>query len=163
MKHISTFTRSVSIVLTFIIFVSSIGLTVNAHYCASSKTLLKSVLTSDLDCKNDKPEGDCHSGISQKKATKSCCSQEVTVPVKRHCCSNFSQYFKMRIDVDVANEKPQTIQYVALIVNPLTCTLLTDNQADQLFVDLPDHVPIFPSGKTLLTSLHQLKIDLRCC
>jgi len=162
MKHISTFTRSVSIVLTFIIFVSSIGLTVNAHYCASTKTLLKSVITSDLDCKYEKQGADCHHEISPKKATKSCCTQEVTVPVRHDCCSDFSHYYKISIDVDIANEKPQTIQYFALIVNYLTGILPADDQPDQIFIILPDDIPVFPSGITLLTSLHQLKIDLHC-
>ncbi|NOU45517.1 MAG: hypothetical protein HOO86_00460 [Bacteroidales bacterium] len=162
MKHISIFTRSVSIVLTLIIFVSSIGLTVNAHYCASTKTLLKSVLTSDLDCKYENPGTACHSKTEQKKATKSCCAQVVSVPVKHDCCSDFSHYYKISIDVDIANEKPQIIQYFALIVNPLIRTVLVDDQTDQIIADLPDDIPIFLSGKTLLTSIHQLKIDLHC-
>jgi hypothetical protein len=135
---------------------------VNAHYCASTKTLLKSVLTSDLDCKYEKSGADCHAVISPKKPTKSCCAKEVSAPVKHDCCSDFSHYYKISIDVDLANEKPQTIQYFALIVNPLIRTVLAEDLTDQLFVDLPDDIPIFPSGKTLLTSLHQLKIDLHC-
>lgn len=149
--------------LTVVIFVSSIGLTVNAHYCSTTKTLFKSIFTSEISCQHEVNDDKACCKINlQNNHRNSCCNQEIATAEKHDCCSDFSQYYKISLDVEFLNNKPQLIQYIALIVKSISIVQVEDNQSNGLFSGLPDDFPVFPSGKALLTSIHQLKIDLHC-
>jgi len=159
----SIYFRLVSLFLTVAILVSSVGLTVNEHYCSTTKTLLKSVLSSNLDCKNDELKATaCCADKLQKQHQKSCCTQKVTVVHNPNCCSNFKRYFKNSTVGELSNTRAQFIQNIALIDNIITISRISQNQTETFFSGFPDAVPIFSSGKILLTALHQLKIDLNC-
>ncbi len=162
MRHISISVRLISMALMIVIFVSSVGITVNAHYCSSSKTLMKSLISSGLQCKHEtEKNGDCCENVSHK-VKKSCCKPEPAIAQKHRCCTNFSKYFKVSVDVNLLKSDYKQIQFNSLIVNQITNISLIDNPDNYVKSEIPDIVHCLPSGKLLLTSLHQLKIDLNC-
>lgn len=162
MKTAALHIKWLCLVLSGLIFVSSTGITVSAHYCASSHTLLKSFLATDLSCQHENSviEDNC---CKEKAIQDVCCQKtEEIVEVQQRCCFDFSHYYKINIDTELPDYKIAFTDCIQPGILPFQAkpVLL---QIDKL-VQLADvnKAPPHLIGIDLLTSLHQLKIDIDC-
>jgi hypothetical protein len=160
MKSLSAHFKWISAVLAVLIFFSSTGLTVRAHYCASEHTLIKSIFSSELSCEHDKTD---QTSSNETGAVQDCCHHKPEKSKPKHdCCTDFRQYYQMNVDADVSVVKINICDFILTKEIPSFFTNLLPE------VDLPSGIkeseistPLL-SGIKLLTSLHQLKIDLNC-
>ena len=150
----------ISSVLAVLIFFSSTGLTVRAHYCASEHTLIKSIFSSELSCDHDKTDP---TTCNERGTVQDCCHHKPEKSKSKHnCCTDFRQYFRMNVDADVSVVKINICDLIFIKEIPSFFTSLLPQ------VDVPNGIreseiitPLL-SGINLLTSLHQLKIDINC-
>ncbi|MFZ4463407.1 MAG: HYC_CC_PP family protein [Bacteroidales bacterium] len=160
MKSTSTHIRFVSIVLSVLIFFSSTGLTVSAHYCSSDQTLIKSIFSDKLSCDHDIAE---QSSCDTTSLAQDCCHHKAEqVKQKDNCCKDFRQYFKMNVDADVSVLKTSISDFVVITENPAFSAHILPETDLVVVIRESDHRAPILSGIKLLTSLHQLKIDINC-
>lgn len=160
MKSTRIHIRLLSIVLSVLIFFSSTGLTVSAHYCSSEHTLIKSIFGGELSCDHDNvTQSSCDdSGIA-----KDCCHHKADqIKQKDNCCTDFSQYYKMNVDADISVLKTNLFDFVVIAEIPDYSAGILPETKTTVVVRESDHRAPNLSGIKLLTSLHQLKIDINC-
>jgi hypothetical protein len=160
MKTTFTHIKLISVLLSVLIFFSSTGLTVRAHYCASEQILMKSIFNNNLSCKHDESR---QTSCAEKNVVKDCCQKKIKSAKQHHdCCTDFSHYYKMNVDADVSNLKTASNDFFILPENSaIIIHILPSIDLPVIIRECEQRAPLL-SGIQLLTSIHQLKIDTNC-
>ncbi len=139
-------------------FVSSVGITMNAHYCFSTNTLQKGLLAANLKCKHE--TGSCKAEtMNMDKVVQDCCTTEVKKNTEKDCCKDFSYYVKMATDFDLPNVKIAFNQFLQFSLKVIDLLLpVSTDEKPTAFNEFPDTPPPL-SGLALLVRISQLKID----
>lgn len=141
-----------------VFLISSVGLTINAHYCFSTNTLKKSVFTADIQC--DHEGQSCVINATTQADSSQCCTTKEAHTHDAGCCADFSKYVKLVIDFDLPNVKVVFNHFIGLavrlfqVVEPASeeNPLKTYSEYNQ------KNLPVF-AGTTFLIACSQLKLD----
>lgn len=144
--------------LAVLMFVSSVGITMNAHYCFSTNTLQKGLFASNLSCAHE--SGSCKlDNLNFDSTGPDCCKTEVKKVAEKDCCKDFSYYVKLVTDVDLPNIKIVFNQFLQFALQVIDLLLpATAEQKSTVSNEFSDSPPPL-SGLALLVSISQLKID----
>lgn len=130
MKALSPF------ILALLILTSSIGVTINKHYCKKDGLIISFI--GDVKCKCEK-----------KKTTKSkCCHKKQEAPneKKKGCCNEETEYVKLETDYisqsEVLDLNPSLIQSALICYNVFYFhKAISDKKDRKIIVDYPPPIP----------------------
>ncbi len=155
-----------AVILSFVVLFSTMGMTMNAHYCHTSDELQKSLLPFPISCDHQGMES-C--GITQVSddSVHSCCAvipekDTSQVPVlSEECCEDFFRFLKVITDFELPQLKFKTLfnKFLALTMRlfELIAPSKTNPGQTALF-DIQNQPPSL-FGKDLAISIHQLKLE----
>lgn len=149
--------RSGAVLLALLILISSVGLTVNAHYCFTTNTLKKGLLVNSLKCAHE--NSSCTVDISTVEGAQTCCKTEEKKTPEKDCCKDFSYYLKIVTDFDLPSVKVVFNQFMLLALKVINLVLpQAEEQKSASIFPFSDPPPPV-SGLKFLVSISQLKID----
>lgn len=147
-----------SLMMAAVFLISSVGLTINAHYCFTTNTLKKSILTSDIHCDHENSGCDIASA-SQNDSTK-CCAIKETHTHKSGCCADFTKYVKLVISFDLPNVKVVFNHFIGLVIRIFQFVEPATEKSELKAYSALDqkNLPLL-SGSDFLIACSQLKLD----
>jgi len=153
-KLIHTF----SLMMAAVFLISSVGLTINAHYCFSTNTLKKSIFTADIHC--DHAYQGCDINATVLADSNQCCSETETHTHEAACCTDFTKYVKLVINFDLPNVKVVFNHFIGIVVRifqfvePATEESPLKTYSEHKQKNLP-----LLTGNAFLIACSQLKLD----
>jgi len=137
------------------------GFTVYQHHCSCSDLAETSVMIKNFDCEHENDQDDHCCAVKGEKDD--CCHQAELPCDKKEshdskgCCTTTETFFRISIDLKFDQYKP-TIQLFSTLAAATGIFLLNQNEGSPNEYDTSDPPPLL-TGRMLLTSLHQLKLD----
>lgn len=155
-----------AVLLSFVVLFSTMGMTMNAHYCHTSDLMQKSLLPFPISCDHQGMES-C--GIIQVSddSMHSCCAvipdndtSQMTV-LSEECCEDFFHFIKVITDFELPQLEFKTLFNKFLALTMRLFELLSPSKASPGQTALLEIQNQLPSlfGKDLAISIHQLKLD----
>ncbi|MDO8897609.1 MAG: hypothetical protein Q7V19_08145 [Bacteroidales bacterium] len=155
-----------AVILSFVVLFSTMGMTMNAHYCHTSHELQKSILPFPISCDHQGMES-C--GITQVSdgSVHSCCAvipenEPSQKPVlSEECCEDFFHFIKVITDFDLPQLKFKTLFNKFLALTMRLFELIAPSKASPgqtALLEIQNQPPSL-FGKDLTISIHQLKLD----
>jgi hypothetical protein len=143
------------------VFMATNGFTVYQHHCSCSDLAETSVLIKNFDCEHDDEQDDHCCAV---KGEKDDCCHQAELPCKEKeshdnegCCTTTENFFRISIDLKFDQFKPG-IQLFSTLAAATGIFKLNQAEESANEFDTPDPPPLL-TGRRLLTSLHQLKLD----
>jgi hypothetical protein len=157
----SIYIQAFSFVMAIMVFLSAIGLTINAHYCHTTGAIKKSVLPIvELRCADENDSASCAIAHQQTENSPMACCESSSSGNAAHdddCCEDYTTFLKLLSAFDLPAIKVGFnlfIQMMVAVLDFLTPSGVKDSGSMSALVDPP---PVF-YGKQLLLAFHQLKI-----
>ena len=153
--------KSFLLITVVAVFMATNGFTVYHHHCSCSDVAETSVLIKNFDCEHENEQTDHCCGVNSEKDD--CCHQ-TELPCEQKethenegCCTTTENFFRISIDLKFDKYKP-TIQLFSTLL--ATTDIFELKQAEESLNEycISDPPPLL-AGRSLLTSLHQLKLD----
>jgi hypothetical protein len=151
--------RFISSLLAIMVLFSSIGLSINAHYCHTTGTFKKSLLPVDLSCADENTEHLCAFPMADTVAD-TCCAKghEEKVLHNEDCCEDYNSYLKLLSDFNLSSVKAGFNLFLQVMIAVLDFLLPSAERDMGPKSDL-DNPPPQLYGKQLLLAFRQLKLD----
>lgn len=150
-----------SLMMAAVFLISSVGLTINAHYCFSTNTLKKSIFTADINC--DHEGQTCNLELNTEADSTQCCSEKVANTYKSdksECCADFSKYVKLVTSFDLPSVKIVFNHFIGLVIRIFQFVEPTPEESPlKAYTEHSQkNLPVF-KGITFLIACSQLKLD----
>lgn len=145
--------------LAIMVLFSSIGLSINAHYCHTTGAFKKSLLPVDLSCEDGHTEHMCVIPLADAAAD-TCCAKghEEKVLHNEDCCEDYNSYLKLLSDFNLSSVKAGFNLFLQVMITVLDFLLPSAERDMELKSELNNPPPqLF--GKQLLLAFRQLKLD----
>lgn len=141
-----------------VFLISSVGLTINAHYCFSTNTLKKSIFTADIHC--DHENQGCDINATAQADSSQCCSVKETHAHEAACCTDFKKYVKLVINFDLPNVKVVFNHFIGLVVRifQIVEPAAEESPLKTYAENNQKNLPLLAGTKFLITC-SQLKLD----
>jgi hypothetical protein len=155
-----------AVLLSFVVLFSTMGMTINAHYCHTSEYMQKSLLPFPISCDHQEMDS---LGINQVAGENipSCCAvipdndtSQMTV-ISEECCEDFFHFIKVITDFDLPQLKFKTLFNKFLALTMRLFELIAPSKASPgqtALLEIQNQPPSL-FGKDLAISIHQLKLD----
>ncbi len=157
----SVYIKIFSFVMGLMVFISSIGLTINAHYCHTTGAIKKSLLPIvELSCVDESDAMSCAIAHNHSEnSTKSCCESPSNAKTVHDddCCEDFTGFIKLLSEFDLPTIKSGFNLFIQMMVAVLDFLMPSGVNDSGLKSELTEPPPVF-YGKQLLLAFHQLKI-----
>ncbi len=143
--------------MAVIVLVGSVGLTINAHYCSTQKTLQKSLFTAEIHCNHESHSCDI---VAMKHDTaQACCTVHQVYKQTKDCCTDFSKYVKLVTEFDLPKIKVVFNHFLTVVVRLFELVVpVTEDNKTSVFSDAPDDTNLPGSGTKFLIACSQLKL-----
>lgn len=145
--------------MAVMVLFSSIGLTINAHYCHSTGDIKKSILPVPLYCDHGDEMASCVIPHHPDQAD-ACCATEAMAgaSVEGECCEDYTTFLKLLSEFDLSSLKSGFNLVLQLIINLLDLVRpsYSNEHTSQAFYPNP---PPLLTGKQMLVAFNQLKLD----
>lgn len=155
-----------ALLLSVVVLFSTMGMTINAHYCHTTDTMQKSLLPFPIDC-NHQELASSYNPVFADEDVLTCCSipepksASEKVMLEEGCCEDFFQFIKGITDFQVPQFEFKILfnKFLALTVRlfELIAPVKANPKQTALFEIQNQPPPL--SGKALTISIHQLKLD----
>jgi hypothetical protein len=151
--------KSVSVVIAVMVLFSSIGLTINAHYCYTTGTMKKSILPVALHCDSSDGQASCALPRAEEDANTCCSAEPIAETVHTDdCCEDYNTFIKLLSEFDLPSIKISFNLFLQFLITMLD--LLLPSKTDDVAVHmLYQDPPPLVYGKQLLLAFNQLKLD----
>jgi len=150
--------RVFALMMAVVIFVGTVGLTINAHYCSTQKTLEKSLFASNISC--DHQGMTCELETLPADSSKSCCEINHNRIDTGTCCTDFTKYVKLVTEFDLPNVKIVFNHFLSLAVRLYEIIIpVAEESKTTAFSDAPDDSGTLGSGLRFLIACSQLKLS----
>ncbi len=146
--------------MAFMVLFSSIGLTLNAHYCHTTGAFKKSILPIELHCNDMESSHSCTLPYSENASEAACCAAEARQAEQNHdeeCCEDFTTYLKLLSEFDISTFKAGFNLFLSFMLAVLDFLLPSADRDLGTNSELNDP-PSVLFGKQLLLTFKQLKI-----
>jgi hypothetical protein len=145
--------------MAVMVLFSSVGLSINAHYCHTTDTFKKSLLPVDLSCEDGNTEHMCVIPLADAAAD-SCCAKghEEKLLHNEDCCEDYNSYLKLLSDFNISSVKAGFNLFLQVMIAVLDF-LLPSADRDIAPASELDNPPPKLFGKQLLLAFRQLKLD----
>ncbi|MDY0077411.1 MAG: hypothetical protein RBR87_09060 [Bacteroidales bacterium] len=153
-KLIHTF----SLMMATVFLISSVGLTINAHYCFSTNTLKKSIFTADIRCNHEGQT--CNIEPKAEADSTQCCSEKEANTFKSECCTDFTKYVKLVTSFDLPSVKIVFNHFIGLVIRIVQFSEPTTEESPlkTYSENNQKNLPLL-TGTTFLIACSQLKLD----
>jgi hypothetical protein len=151
--------KFVSAVLAVMVLFSSIGLTINAHYCHTSGQIKKSILPVSLYCDHDEAMVGCALPQTNDEII-TCCATESSAEAvhSEDCCEDYNTFLKLLSEFDLPVLKISFNLFLQFVLS-LFDLILPSAAKDLAELSQYHDPPPLIYGKQLLLAYNQLKID----
>jgi hypothetical protein len=150
--------RFIAVLMAVIVFVGTVGLTINAHYCSTQKTLQKSLFAADISC--DHGSQSCAVDAAADDSTKACCVLHQMPQQANDCCTDFTQYVKLVTEFDLPNVKVVFNNFLALTIKLFEFIIpVAEENKTASYPEAPDDFGLFAGGTKFLIACSQLKLS----
>jgi hypothetical protein len=155
-----------ALLLSMVVLFSTMGMTINAHYCHTTDTMQKSLLPFPIDCEHKELSID-YNPVSADENIQACCSipeprsASEKVVLEEGCCEDFFQFIKGITDFQLPQFEFKIIfnKFLALTVRLFELLSPTKANPKQTALFELQNQPPPLSGKDLTITIHQLKLD----
>lgn len=146
--------------MAIMVLFSSVGLTINAHYCHTTGAFKKSILPVELQCDDMEAGESCTLPHKGAKTETACCAAGTGQTEPSHdeeCCEDYKTYLKFLSEFDLSSFKAGFNLFLSIMLAVLDFLLPQADKDMGANSELSDP-PSVLSGKQLLLSFKQLKI-----
>lgn len=149
-----------TVFLAFLVLSGSAGITLNAHYCKTEKSLEKSLFPFPIDCTHESTACDHE---QEKAIADNCCTttHNKSVNEEKSCCEDFLQYLKGISDFELPKLQIKSLfnTFLTFVVRLLDVFSPSVEKAKQTASYSTDVEPPAASGKMRVITFQQLKLD----
>lgn len=147
-----------SLMMAAVFLISSVGLTINAHYCFTTNTLKKSIFTAEIHC--DHEGMTCKLDVNAEADSTQCCSVKEANTYKTECCTDFTKYVKLVTSFDLPSVKIVFNHFIGLVIRIVQFSEPTSEESPlKTYSELNQkHLPVL-TGTTFLIACSQLKLE----
>ncbi|HOI31247.1 MAG TPA: hypothetical protein PLC47_00645 [Bacteroidales bacterium] len=150
--------RLFALMMAAVIFVGTVGLTINAHYCSTEKTLEKSLFASNISC--DHSGETCMPTSSSVDSSKSCCKVNQNKLDAEACCTDFSHYVKLVTEFDLPNVKIVFNHFLNLAIRLYEIIIpVAEENTKPSYSEVTDDSGTLGNGIKFLIACSQLKLS----
>ena len=149
-----------TVMLAFLVLSGSAGITLNAHYCNTEKSLEKSLFPFPIDCTHESAACDHE---QEKTIADNCCTttHKKSANEEKGCCEDFLQYLKGTSDFELPKLQIKSLfnSFLTFVVRLLDIFSPSVEKAKQTASFSSDVEPPAATGKMRVISFQQLKLD----